>query len=58
MTAKKKTEAEPLSEDDFTEHTFRLRPDVLMTFLLPNDLTSQDVKRLSRWLATLPDDAK
>ena len=54
--AKKKTTT--TEEPEWIDHTFQLRPDLTMTFQLPRDLTTKDVKRLSRWLATLPDDAE
>jgi len=37
-------------------HTFRLRPDLEVSFELPIDLTQKDVKRIADFLRTLPFD--
>jgi hypothetical protein len=56
MSNKKKKE--PSREPECIEHTFPLRPDLLMTFELPRDLTAKEAARIGKWLATLPDDAE
>lgn len=40
--------------DGFVAYQYPLRPDLMIEIALPLDLTSTDVERLHRWLATLP----
>lgn len=42
------------SEEGWTHHPFQLRKGVWAKFLLPEDLTHDDVERLKKWLDTLP----
>jgi hypothetical protein len=42
--------------DTFIAHVFQLRKDMKITVPLPPDLTHADVKRLHRWMVTLPMD--
>lgn len=37
-----------------TRYTFPLRPDVLVSVELPEDLRSAEAERMGRWLAALP----
>ncbi len=39
---------------DFVAHQFTLRRGMVVVIPLPEDLTTKDVERLSRWLPTLP----
>lgn len=41
---------------EFNVYGYQLRKDLRVDLALPNDLTHQDVKRLHRWLMTLPVD--
>lgn len=64
MTVEEKEEAEaaeldPESEDeetvpDLVEHRYVLRPDEVVTVLLPRDLTATEAGRLADWIRTLP----
>lgn len=40
----------------FSSYGFQLRKDLRVDLMLPTDLTTKDVKRLHRWLETLPID--
>lgn len=53
------SDSEPASVDvdpepGFVRHNFPLRRDMTLTFDLPENLTTRDVKRLANWLQTLP----
>jgi hypothetical protein len=39
---------------DFILHQFQLRKDLKLTIPFPPDLTQADVRRLYRWMTTLP----
>jgi hypothetical protein len=41
-------------EADMIEHTFALRPDLAVSFELPDDLTKAEAARLAAFLGTLP----
>jgi len=48
---------DPATEDDATgleSHDFRLRPDLIITILLPSDFSLSEAKRLGTWLSALP----
>lgn len=47
---------EPVEDNEMAEHSFVLRPDLTVSFDLPEDLTKGEAARLAAFLQTLPFD--